>query len=158
MIIFDIFFIFLVFNGFFNVFFYFIFFFIFFLSLDLFEIFWNFCIFFWFLGLTFKVTKVTTTNYQGYYWTPKIAKNCPKQHNKLFFCRKAQTGLRWKAQRFATRMSPFCLKFWAQVESQFFNQIKKQRLGQNYTTQSLTKLKNSNSGKTQFLTTLNFKT
>jgi hypothetical protein len=36
----------------------------------------------WFFGISFKVTKVTTKSYQGYYWTPKIAKNWPKQHNK----------------------------------------------------------------------------
>ena len=39
-------------------------------------------------GIPFKVTKVTTKSYQGYYWIPKIAKNWPKQHNKPFFCPK----------------------------------------------------------------------
>ena len=53
----------------------------------------NFCIFFGiflFFGIFFKVTKVTTKSYQGYYWTPKIAKNVPKQHIKLVFSRKAK--------------------------------------------------------------------
>ena len=40
-----------------------------------------------FFFIPFKVTKVTIKIYQGNYWTPKIAKNGPKQHNKLFFCR-----------------------------------------------------------------------
>ena len=40
--------------------------------------------------IPFKVTKVTIKSYQGYYWTPKIAKNGPKQHNKLFFARRAK--------------------------------------------------------------------
>ena len=49
---------------------------------------WN-C--FWFFGIPFKVTKVTTKSYQGYYFTPKIAKNGPKQHIRLFFfARKAK--------------------------------------------------------------------
>ena len=38
-----------------------------------------------FVGIPFKVTKITTKSYQGYYWTPTIAKNGPKQHNKLSF-------------------------------------------------------------------------
>ena len=51
--------------------------------------------FFRFFGILFKVTKVTTKSYQGTYWTPKIAKNGPKQHNKLFFCPKElEVGLR----------------------------------------------------------------
>ena len=41
--------------------------------------------FFWFFGIFFKVTKVTTESYQGYNWAPKIAKNGPKQHNRLSF-------------------------------------------------------------------------
>ena len=41
---------------------------------------------FGFFGIPFKVTNVTTKSYQSYYWTPKIAKNGPKQHNNLFFC------------------------------------------------------------------------
>ena len=49
--------------------------------------------FFWFFGIPFKVTKVTTKSYQGYYWTPKNAKNGPKQHNKLFFCPKGKKSL-----------------------------------------------------------------
>ena len=36
--------------------------------LNFFKIFFGF---FWFTGIPFKVTKVTTTSYQGYYWTPK---------------------------------------------------------------------------------------
>ena len=54
---------------------------------------WNFLGFFGFFcffGISFKVTNVTTKSYQGYYWTPKIAKNGPKQHNKLFFARRAK--------------------------------------------------------------------
>ena len=45
-------------------------------------LFWIFCL--RFFGIPFKVTKVTTKSYQGYYWTPKIAKNWPQQHNRLF--------------------------------------------------------------------------
>ena len=41
----------------------------------------------------FKVTKVTTKSYQGYYRAPKIVKNWPKQHNKLFFCPKGKKSL-----------------------------------------------------------------
>ena len=37
-----------------------------------------FCLFF----VPFKVTNVTTKCYHSYYWTPKIAKNGPKQHKK----------------------------------------------------------------------------
>ena len=58
-----------------------------------FKIVWNFLGFFGFFcffGISFKVTNVTTKSYQGYYWTPKIAKNGPKQHNKLFFARRAK--------------------------------------------------------------------
>ena len=39
--------------------------------------------FFCFFGIPLKITKVRTKSYQGYYWAPKIAKNGPKQHNKL---------------------------------------------------------------------------
>ena len=35
-----------------------------------------------FLG---RFPKVTANSYQGYYWTPKMTKNGPKQHKKLFF-------------------------------------------------------------------------
>ena len=38
-------------------------------------------------------SKVTTKSYQGYYWTPKIAQNWPKWHNKLFFCPKDKKSL-----------------------------------------------------------------
>ena len=43
--------------------------------------------------VAFKVTKVTNKCYHGYYWTPKIAKNWPKQHKKLFFCPKGKKSL-----------------------------------------------------------------
>ena len=45
-------------------------------------------IFLFFWGIPFKVTKVITKSDQGYYWTPKIAKNGPKQLKKLIFCPK----------------------------------------------------------------------
>ena len=45
------------------------------------------------LRLLLKVTKVTTKSYQGYYWTPKISKNVPKQHYRLFFCPKGKKSL-----------------------------------------------------------------
>ena len=56
-------------------------------------LFFNFRIFFWilwFFGIPFKVNKVTTKSYQGYYWASKIAKNGPKQHKKLFFSWRAK--------------------------------------------------------------------
>ena len=61
-----------------------------------FWLFWfilDFLAFFWVFFLriflvSFKVTKVTTKFYHSYYWTPKITKNGPKQHKKLFFCPK----------------------------------------------------------------------
>ena len=43
-----------------------------------------------FFGIPFKVTEVTTKSYRGYYWTPKISKNGPKQHNKPFFAQRAK--------------------------------------------------------------------
>ena len=46
--------------------------------------------FFLFFFVSFKVTKVTTKCYHGYYWTPTIAKNGPKQHKELFFARRAK--------------------------------------------------------------------
>ena len=49
-----------------------------------FWIFWDFLIF-WIFKIclvSFKVTKVSTKSYHGYYWTPKIAKNGPKQQQK----------------------------------------------------------------------------
>ena len=46
-----------------------------------------------FFGILVKVTKVATKSYQGYYWTPKNAKNGPKKHNKLFFCPKGKKCL-----------------------------------------------------------------
>ena len=64
-------------------------------------IFWNIEIFgfFWifvlFLGIPFKITKVTTKSYQGYYWAPKTTKNGPKQHNKLSF-------FAWRAKKAST--------------------------------------------------------
>ena len=48
---------------------------------------------FFFGGLPFKVTNVTTKRYQGYNSTPKIAKSGPKKHNKLFICRKGKKSL-----------------------------------------------------------------
>ena len=38
----------------------------------------------------YKVTKATTKSYQGYYWKPNVAKNGPKQHNKVFFAGRAK--------------------------------------------------------------------
>ena len=57
-----------------------------------FKIFLDFLDFFYFnfFLVSFKVTKVTTKCYLGYYGTPKIAQNGPKQHKKLFFCPKGQ--------------------------------------------------------------------
>ena len=55
--------------------------------------FFIFFIFFPFFGIPFKVTKVTTKCYHGYYWTPKIAKNGPKLHNKLFFSPKGNKSI-----------------------------------------------------------------
>ena len=47
-----------------------------------------------FFVICFEIIKVTTKNYQGYYWAAKIAKNGPKQHNKLpFFCPKGKQSL-----------------------------------------------------------------
>ena len=47
--------------------------------LKLFEFFGGFfCSF----GIPFKVTEVTTKSYHGYYWTPKMDKNGPKQHRR----------------------------------------------------------------------------
>ena len=68
----------------------------FFLFNFIFEIFLNYFLFLDFLNFfeifgfflslfPFKVTKVLTKIYHGYYWAPKNAKNGPKQHNKLFF-------------------------------------------------------------------------
>ena len=37
-----------------------------------------------FNGFFAPFPKVTTKSYQGYYWKPKVAKNGPKQHNKVF--------------------------------------------------------------------------
>ena len=58
--------------------------------------------FFLFFGIPFKVTRVTSKSYQGNYWTPKVAKNGPKQHNKLFFLPEGEKKPRSKAkaQRF----------------------------------------------------------
>ena len=55
--------------------------------LDFFLIFLDFLVLF----ILIKVIKVTTKSYQGDYWATKIAKNRPKQHNKLsFFARRAK--------------------------------------------------------------------
>ena len=58
--------------------------------LKFFEIFW---ICFDFVVFFVIVTNVTTKSYQGYYWTPKIAKNGPKQYYKLFFFLKGKKSL-----------------------------------------------------------------
>ena len=56
--------------------------------LDFFGFFLDFFVFFL---VSFKVTKVTTKCYHGYYWTPKIAKNGPNQHKKnSFFAQRAK--------------------------------------------------------------------
>ena len=61
---------------------------------EFFEFLWIFFGFFFsrFLGVSFKVTKVTTKCYSGYYWTPKIAKKGPKQQQQKnsFFARRAK--------------------------------------------------------------------
>ena len=77
--------------------------------MDFFGSFWVFFffIFLWILlnfwgiflllfGISFKVTKVATKCYQGYCWTPKIAKNWPQQHNKHFFCQMGKKKHRLK--------------------------------------------------------------
>ena len=53
---------------------------------NVFNFFWTFLV----LGITFKVTMVTTKSHQGYYWTPKIDKNGPTQQNMLFFAQMAK--------------------------------------------------------------------
>ena len=64
----------------------------------LFKNFGFFLDFFSFFGIPFKVTKVTTKSYQGYYWAPKLAKNGPKQHiiKLSFFAPKKSLGQRPK--------------------------------------------------------------
>ena len=52
--------------------------------------FWIFFLFFGFFWIPFQVTKVTSKSYQGYYWAQQIAKNRPKQHNKLSFFAEGQ--------------------------------------------------------------------
>ena len=49
-----------------------------------------------FFGILFKVTMFITKSYQGHYWTPKIAENGPKHHNKHFFCPKGKKSLGWR--------------------------------------------------------------
>ena len=74
----------LVFLGFLLIFFYFFFLDIFVFSFNFSEFldfFWIFPVF----EISFKVTKITSKSYQGYYLTPKVAKNGPKQHIKFFF-------------------------------------------------------------------------
>ena len=91
-----IFWIFLDFLGFFWIFWIFFGFFWFFgrfLDFWIFWIFLKFLDFFWIFFFLVIVTNVTTKSYQGYYWTPKIAKNGPKQYNKLFFCPKGKKSL-----------------------------------------------------------------
>ena len=43
--------------------------------------------------MPYKVTKVTTTSYPGYYFKPKMAKNGPKLQNKVFFARRESSSL-----------------------------------------------------------------
>ena len=59
-----------------------------FLFFNFLDFFWIFLDFFSIFLVAFKVTMVTTKCYHSYYWTPKIARNGPKQHKKLFFCPK----------------------------------------------------------------------
>ena len=67
--------------GFFKlIFVFFVFFFLEFLDfLDFFGFFFKvfdfILIFYCYFGIPFKVTKVTTKSYQGYYWTPKMGQN-----------------------------------------------------------------------------------
>ena len=58
-----------------------------------------------FLGITFRVNKVTTKSYQGYYWTLKIAQNGPKQNNKLFFPPKKKPWTMAKALRMSSKQA-----------------------------------------------------
>ena len=63
-------------------------------KLDFWEFFGFFLDFFvFFVFVCFKVTKVNTKCYHGYFSTPKITKNGPKQHKKLFFCPKGKKSL-----------------------------------------------------------------
>ena len=71
---------FLDFGGFYRLFGFFLFFFV---------IFWIFLDFLNFLD-SFKVNKVTTKCYHGYYWTPKIAKMGRNSIKSTFFARRAK--------------------------------------------------------------------
>ena len=52
-----------------------------------FSILWFFLWTFW---IPFKVNEATTKIYQGYHWTPKMAYNWPKEHDKFFIARRAK--------------------------------------------------------------------
>ena len=91
-----------VFYGFFEFLSVFRFFFVlFFWFLDFLKFLEIFCIFFkgffFFFWIPFKVTKVTTKSYHGYYWTQKIAKKMGQ--NRIissFFCPKGKKSLGWR--------------------------------------------------------------
>ena len=73
--------------------------------LTIFDFFFNLSYFYWIILIFFflifsslfwdffKVIKFTTKSYQSYYWTPNISKTWPKQHDKLFFPRRAKKAL-----------------------------------------------------------------
>ena len=71
---------------------------------------WFIFYFFGFFGIPFKVTNVTTKSYQGYFWTPKIAKNGPKRHNNLIFCPASAEALRRELE-VGPRSGPYLLVF-----------------------------------------------
>ena len=50
---------------------------------------------FCFFGITFKVAQVTIKVTKGTTGHQQLPKNRPKQHNKLFFCRKGKKNLGW---------------------------------------------------------------
>ena len=52
-------------------------------------------------------TFLTFSDYIGYYWTKKIAKNGPKQHNKLFLLPEGQKKPRPKAKALRRLMITF---------------------------------------------------
>ena len=97
-------------NNFFWLFDFFLDFLLFIFIFEFFKFFWNIWIsfgFFWFFGIPFKVTKVATKSYQGYYWTPTITKNGPKQYYKLYFWTKGIKSLGRRPKPFAgARVGP----------------------------------------------------
>ena len=80
----------------------------FWIFLIFFGFFWIFFGFFWLVRIPFKVTNFTTKSYQGYYWTPEIAKNGPKQHNNLFFLPKGQKKPRQKDEAQELKVGQRC--------------------------------------------------